>query len=54
MSKKHGAAAKTQEYLERFMAGLERRNPGELEFHQAVCEVASTIFPFIADKPQYH
>ena len=27
MSKKHGAAAKTQEYLERFMAGLERRNP---------------------------
>ena len=54
MSKKHGAAAKTQEYLERFMAGLERRNPGELEFHQAVCEVASTIFPFIADKPRYH
>ena len=54
MSKKRGTAAKTQEYLERYMAGLERRNPGELEFHQAVYEVASTIFPFIADKPQYH
>jgi glutamate dehydrogenase (NADP+) len=29
------------------MAGLERRNPGEPEFHQAVCEVAESIVPFL-------
>ncbi len=46
--------AKTEEYLERFIKGLKRRNPGEIEFHQAVSEVASTIFPYIADKPIYH
>jgi glutamate dehydrogenase (NADP+) len=45
---------KTAEYLERFMKGVVKRNPGELEFHQAVSEVASTIFPCIADKPIYH
>jgi len=45
---------KTAEYLERFMNGVVKRNPGELEFHQAVSEVASTIFPYIADKPIYH
>ena len=45
---------KTDEYLQRFMNGVVKRNPGELEFHQAVSEVASTIFPYIADKPIYH
>ncbi len=45
---------KTAEYLERFMNGVKKRNPGEQEFHQAVSEVASTIFPYIADKPIYH
>ena len=39
--------------LEEFMHGLQRRNPGETEFHQAVEEVAATILPFIADKPKY-
>jgi len=39
--------------LERFMEGLQRRNPGETEFHQAVYEVATNIIPFIADKPEY-
>ncbi|MDF1817961.1 MAG: NADP-specific glutamate dehydrogenase [Immundisolibacteraceae bacterium] len=39
--------------LEQFMEGLQRRNPGELEFHQAVYEVATNIIPFIADKPEY-
>ncbi|RLA12010.1 MAG: glutamate dehydrogenase, partial [Gammaproteobacteria bacterium] len=39
--------------LERFMEGLQRRNPGETEFHQAVYEVATSIIPFIADKPEY-
>ncbi len=47
-------AAKTAEYLKRFMQGVEKRNPGESEFHQAVSEIASTIFPYIADKPIYH
>lgn len=46
--------AKTQEYMERFYSGLQRRNPGETEFHQAVYEVAHSIFPYIADKPHYH
>lgn len=46
--------AKTAEYLKRFMNGVKKRNLGELEFHQAVSEVAATIFPYIADKPIYH
>jgi glutamate dehydrogenase (NADP+) len=46
--------SKTTEYLQRFMNGVKKRNPGELEFHQAVSEVAATIFPYIADKPIYH
>lgn len=42
-----------EQELERFMKGLVRRNPGEEEFHQAVHEVASTIIPFVHDKPRY-
>ncbi len=53
MSKTH-SGTKTQEYLERYMEGVTKRNPGQPEFVQAVYEVASTIFPYIADKPQYH
>jgi glutamate dehydrogenase (NADP+) len=33
--------------LETFMAGLERRNPGQPEFHQAVNEVANDVIPFM-------
>ena len=40
-------------YLERFMSGLERRNPGEPEFHQAVREVAKDIVPFLEDRQAY-
>lgn len=40
--------------LEQFMAGLVRRNPGEVEFHQAVYEVAVNVFEYIADKDRYH
>lgn len=54
MSKSHVGDTKTQEYLSRYMRGVEKRNPGELEFHQAVYETASTIFPYIANKPIYH
>lgn len=43
-----------QEKLDHFMQGLVRRNPGEKEFHQAVYEVASSVFPYIEDKPIYH
>jgi glutamate dehydrogenase (NADP+) len=39
--------------LSAFMEDVVRRNPGEIEFHQAVSEVAATILPFIADKPKY-
>ena len=53
MSKSH-EGAKTSEYLERYMEGVRKRHPGQPEFVQAVYEVASTIFPYIADKPQYH
>ncbi len=45
---------KTKEYLERYITGVRKRNPGETEFHQAVYEVAQSIFPYIADKPHYH
>ena len=48
------APEKTGVYLKRFIAGVKKRNPGEKEFHQAVSEVAGTIFPYIADKPIYH
>ncbi len=43
-----------QEKLDHFMQGLARRNPGEKEFQQAVYEVASSVFPYIEDKPIYH
>ncbi len=39
--------------LDKFMAGLVKRNPGEPEFHQAVQEVAETLLPFLAENPQY-
>ena len=40
--------------LDQFMAGLKRRTPNETEFHQAVFEVASNVFEYIADKEIYH
>jgi len=40
--------------LEGFMGGVERRNPGQSEFIQAVREVAEDIFEFIAGKEEYH
>ena len=54
MSKAHASESKTLEYLDRYMEGVKKRNPGEPEFHQAVYEAAATIFPFIANKPHYH
>ncbi|WOE74343.1 NADP-specific glutamate dehydrogenase [Alterisphingorhabdus coralli] len=40
--------------LETFMAGVQKRNPGQTEFIQAVQEVAQDIFDFIDDKEEYH
>lgn len=40
--------------LPTFMSGVEKRNPGQPEFVQAVHEVAQDIFDFIADKEIYH
>ena len=39
--------------FEDFMSGLDRRNPHQPEFQQAVHEVASVLIPFINDHPQY-
>ncbi len=39
--------------LETFMAGVETHNPGELEFHQAVREIAADIIPWLQDYPEY-
>ncbi len=42
-----------RQQLEDFMSGVERRNPGEPEFLQAVREFAETILPFMDEHPQY-
>ena len=39
--------------VEEFMTGLQKRNPHEPEFHQAVEEVIESIFPFIQENPEY-
>jgi glutamate dehydrogenase (NADP+) len=45
------AAIKSE--LNQFMKGLIRRNPGELEFHQAVEEVAASVLPYILENRKY-
>jgi len=41
------------EETECFVKGLERRNPGELEFHQAVREFVETVMPFVLENRKY-
>ncbi|MCB2221145.1 MAG: NADP-specific glutamate dehydrogenase [Bacteroidetes bacterium] len=36
-----------------FMANIIAKNPGEVEFHQAVEEVAISLLPFIEENPKY-
>ena len=36
-----------------FMQGLVRRNPGEVEFHQAVAEFVQTVMPFVQQHSEY-
>jgi len=38
---------------EEFMARVSKKNPGEVEFHQAVREVAESVAPFIEKNPKY-
>ncbi|MGR8920471.1 MAG: NADP-specific glutamate dehydrogenase [Gammaproteobacteria bacterium] len=40
--------------LQQFIEGVEKRNPGQPEFVQAVHEVAADVFDFIQDKAEYH
>ena len=40
-------------YVERLMAAVEAKNPGELEFHQAVREVATSIELLLEREPVY-
>ncbi|TWT77894.1 NAD(P)-specific glutamate dehydrogenase [Posidoniimonas polymericola] len=42
-----------QDEVQSFMHGLERRNPGEVEFHQAVQEFVETVMPFVMDHQKY-
>jgi len=39
--------------VDKFMEWVVQRNPHEPEFHQAVREVAESIFPFLAEHPIY-
>ncbi len=39
--------------VDKFMANIIAKNPGESEFHQAVREVAETLIPFIEENPKY-
>ncbi|MBT3244516.1 MAG: NADP-specific glutamate dehydrogenase [Bacteroidetes bacterium] len=39
--------------VEKFMAKVISKNPSEVEFHQAVLEVAESLIPFIEENPKY-
>ena len=39
--------------VEKFMASVKAKNPGENEFHQAVQEVVESLIPFVEENPKY-
>jgi len=39
--------------VQEFMAKIIAKNPGEVEFHQAVEEVVTSIVPFVEENPKY-
>ncbi|MBU2043769.1 MAG: NADP-specific glutamate dehydrogenase [Candidatus Omnitrophica bacterium] len=39
--------------LEKFMKKVVEKNPGEVEFHQAVQEVIASVAPFVSENPKY-
>ncbi len=45
--------AAAHDETENFMQGLMRRNPNELEYHQAVREFVETVMPLVMDNPKY-
>ncbi|TWU22944.1 NADP-specific glutamate dehydrogenase [Novipirellula galeiformis] len=44
---------KSCEETNRFMKGLARRNPGEIEFQQAVNEFVETLMPYVLENRKY-
>ncbi|MBN3035514.1 MAG: NADP-specific glutamate dehydrogenase [Bacteroidales bacterium] len=42
-----------KQQVKEFMAKVIARNPGEVEFHQAVEEVVSSLVPYIEEHPKY-
>ena len=42
-----------EQTLDQFMSGLEKRNPDQPEFHQAVKEVMADLLPFVKENPEY-
>ena len=47
------AVASLEQKVEKFMANVIAKNPGEKEFHQAVKEVVESLLPFIEENPKY-
>jgi len=45
--------ANYEQQVNDFMAKVIAKNPGEVEFHQAVHEVVESLIPFIDENPQY-
>lgn len=45
--------AKYEQQVNDFMAKVIAKNPGEVEFHQAVHEVVESLIPFIEENPHY-
>ena len=41
------------EYLKDLMVRVEKRNPGEPEFHQTVREVLESLEPVLEKRPEY-
>jgi len=39
--------------VDQFMAKVIAKNPGEVEFHQAVKEVVASLMPFVEENPKY-
>jgi glutamate dehydrogenase/leucine dehydrogenase len=42
-----------ESFISKFLATIKKRNPSETEFHQAVAEVAKSVWPHIEKHPKY-
>jgi len=42
-----------EQILEEFMAKVIAKNPAEVEYHQAVREVAESLIPYVEENPKY-